>query len=200
MLISGGSYLCRKDHEYIAQQFKVEVLNGYGLTECAPVTGNIRNQEKFGSIGKICNGLNCKISKSADSQSGEILIETGKSFLGYLNKPSETAEVMDGEWFKTGDRARLIEGYVMFEGEMKQTRKVNGQIVDLREVEIALRKTGMVSNATVRGSTNHIHADVELFNNSGMKEREILRKIRNALKGLIASYKIPRTMQIVEVI
>ena len=195
-LISGGSYLSKDNHQYIAKRFKTEVLNGYGLTEIAPVTGNIRNQEKFGSIGKICKGLSCRISKSADSQNGEFLIKIDKSFLGYLNKPAETAEALVGGWFKTGDKARLEDGYVMFEGEMKQTRKVNGQMVDFKEVETALLRTNMVTKATVRGETNHISADVTLSENKAEDDREILRELRISLKDIIASYKIPRKINI----
>ena len=197
VLISGGSFLSRENHQNIAERFKVEVLNGYGLTEIAPLTGNIREQERFGTIGKICNDLSMIITESPDSQNGEILVEAEKTFLGYLGRPSETAAVMDGKWFKTGDTARMEDGYLIFTGELKPTRKVNGQIVDFREVEKALLKTGLVDYAKVNGETNHIVADVRFLSDYRLEEREQRRELRKALKGMIAEYKIPRIFRTV---
>jgi len=195
-LVSGGSYLSGKDHQFISERFKVEVLNGYGLTEIAPVTANVRDSGKIGTIGEFCKELSSRIASSADSQKGEILVKVKDSFLGYLRRPSETAEALDNGWFKTGDLAWQENGMIFFAGELKRTRKVNGQIVDLKEVETALIDSGMVRNATVTGETNHIHAEVSL-NTPEKSERESIRNLRNALGEIIAVYKIPKTFKLV---
>jgi len=195
-LVSGGSSLNAEDHRYISERFKVEVLNGYGLTEVAPVTGHRRDSVKIGTIGEFCENLSIKINSDADSQNGEILVAVKDLFLGYLGRPSETSDVMENGWFRTGDLARQKDGMVYFAGELKRTRKVNGQIVDLREVEKALNESDIVQYAVVTGETNHIHAEVSLkipFET----EREGIRIIRSALGESIASYKIPKTFKLV---
>lgn len=197
VLVSGGSLLSEENHTYITDRFNVEVLNGYGLTEIAPITANLRNHGKIGSLGEFCMGLTGRIVYSADNKSGEIVVKTEDSFLGYFGRPSETASVMDGEWFRTGDFGRLQDGHILFSGEMKRTRKVNGQLVDLREVELALMKTGLVKKAIVGGETNHVHADIELTRGIGSDERMVLRTLRKALGEIIASYKVPRTFNII---
>ncbi|MCK5248977.1 MAG: acyl--CoA ligase [Spirochaetaceae bacterium] len=197
VLVCGGSFLSSENHRFISERFSVEILNGYGLTEIAPITANFRNQGKIGTLGEFCSGLTGKIEQSADIQNGEILVKSDKSFLGYLGEPEKTADVMKGEWFRTGDSGRIVDGHVVFSGEIKRTRKVNGQLVDLKEVETALKKTGMVRKSTVSGETNHIHADIELSAKAGSDEREIIRSIRIALGDFIAAYKVPRTFKIV---
>ena len=194
-LVSGGSYLNKENHQFISKRFQVEVLNGYGLTEVAPVTANMRDSGKIGSIGEFCKGLTSRISKTADNQNGEIVVKVENSFLGYLGRPEETSDVMENGWFKTGDLAWEKDGMVYFAGETKQTRKVNGQIVDLKEVETALIKTSLVNKASVTGETNHIHANVSL-KDPIESDREASRTLRNALQGIIASYKIPKTFKI----
>ncbi len=195
-LVSGGSYLSEENHRFISKCFQVEVLNGYGLTEVAPVTANIRNSWKFGTIGEFCKELSCRISDSTDSQKGEILVQVEDSFLGYLGRKEETSDVLKDGWFKTGDLGYEKDGMVYFSGELKRTRKVNGQLVDLKEVEIALIKTGMVNEAIVSGETNHIHAVVSLIE-PVESEKEALRSLRSVLSEIIASYKIPKTINIV---
>jgi len=197
VLVSGGSYLSDSNHRYISERFGVEVLNGYGLTEIAPVTANSRNFGKIGSLGEFCKGLECRIAGSADSQNGEIEVRTSDSFLGYIGMPDESADVIHDGWFKTGDLGRLVDGKVLFKGELKRTRKVNGQIVDLKEVEKAILNTGKVRRTTVSGETNHIHADLVLVGNGeNREEKDILRDIRGIMGLLIASYKIPKSFTI----
>ncbi len=195
-LVSGGSYLSEENHQFISRRFQVEVLNGYGLTEVAPVTANIRDSGKIGTIGEFCQGLSCRINKSADNQNGEILVKVEESFLGYLGRQEETNDVLQDGWFKTGDSGYEKDGMVYFTGELKRTRKVNGQIVDLKEVETALIESGMVNKAVVSGKTNHIHAEVSL-KDQVESERQALRSIRSALSEIFASYKIPKTIKIV---
>jgi len=195
-LVSGGSFLSEADQQFISECFKVEVLNGYGLTEVAPVTANIRDSGKIGSIGEFCKELSSRIDNNTDSQKGEILVKVGNSFLGYLGRPSETEAVMDKGWFRTGDEAWQKDGMVYFAGELKRTRKVNGQIVDLKEVETALMESDMVKSAVVTGETNHIHAEISL-NKPVESERDIIRHLRGAMNEIVASYKIPKTFKIV---
>jgi long-chain acyl-CoA synthetase len=197
VLVSGGSYLSADNHNLITGSFGVEVLNGYGLTEIAPVTANLRNAGKSGTLGEICRGLSGRIESFADSEMGEIAVKAEDSFLGYLGRPEETAEAMEHGWFKTGDLGRIEDGHVVFGGELKRTRKVNGQIVDLKEVETALVETGLVDRAMVSGNTNHISAEVSVNGPHDVNEKETVRNIRNRLTDLVAVYKIPRTIDVV---
>ncbi|MHB8157890.1 MAG: AMP-dependent synthetase/ligase [Desulfocucumaceae bacterium] len=88
----------------------LRIIEGYGLTEtctacnCNPLTGL-----KPGKVGPAANG-----SAGRLAEDGEYLVSGAGLFIGYLNKPEETAEVLtpDG-WFKTGDLGIIDEdGYL----------------------------------------------------------------------------------------
>ena len=56
-------------------------------------------------------------------------------FRGYYKNPKLTKEAFDGDWFRTGDIGRIEDGHLIFEKEKKKSRKVNGNMVDLKELE-----------------------------------------------------------------
>ena len=70
VMVSGGSLLGLEDQLGIEKAFGVELLNGYGLTEFTPITGNIRGQSEKGTIGLPCKSLQVRIEK------GEICLRT----------------------------------------------------------------------------------------------------------------------------
>ena len=97
--VSGGAPLSRDIAEFF-HAANLLVLEGYGLSETAPVlTVNRPDAYRFGSVGKVIDNVEIKIAED-----GEILARGPNIMKGYYNKPEASAEVLlaDG-WFATGD-------------------------------------------------------------------------------------------------
>ena len=95
----------------------IRILEGYGLTETtAPATINLVDTFKIGTTGPALPGVGVKIAED-----GEILVKGINVFAGYWKKPEATAEVMQGEWFRTGDIGTLDnDGFLTITGRKKE--------------------------------------------------------------------------------
>ena len=103
MIVCGGAYLDEK-YEKGMYDFGIQIINGYGITECSPaVTCNRIDAYKPGSVGipLPCNEIKIK-DPDADGV-GEICVRGKNVMKGYYNEPEATAAVFDGDWFLTGD-------------------------------------------------------------------------------------------------
>lgn len=117
VIVSGGSALDKK----IAKGFYVlgfNILQGYGLTETSPVVCCSTVEDNvLGTVGKPFDGVEVKIGKNS-----EILVRGPNVMKGYLNKPVETARVIDKKgWFHTGDQGKFDEhGNLIITGRIKE--------------------------------------------------------------------------------
>jgi len=136
--VCGGSRLSENSYEKIVKAFDIDLLHGYGLTEFTPVSRNIRGSARSGTIGPLCSGVYCRVASPDSKGHGEILFKTPHMARAYHRRPRETAHAYTGGWFKTGDIGRLQNDHLIFLKEKKNTRKINGNIVDLNEVRKAI--------------------------------------------------------------
>ena len=184
VLVSGGSLLRPEDQLGIEKAFGVELLNGYGLTEFTPITGNVRGHSKKGTIGLPCESLQVRI------ENGEICLRTEDMSRSYYRRERETREAIQDGWFHTGDLGRYDDSHLVFEREKKQTRKVHGNMVDLNEVRRAIDLLDPALEAEVDV------VDGSLFSKLGVPASidfaEKTAEIRKGLRQSIAAYKIPK--------
>ena len=153
-LISGGAPLDPK----VASDFGsigIPVLQGYGLTETAPVvTVNTFAKNKIGSVGRPIPGTELKIvyASGADKE-GEILTRGPNIMKGYYKAPDKTAEVIKDGWFQTGDIGYLDEdGYLYISGRSKNLIVTGaGKKVHPEEVEEELSKSPYIKEICVMG-------------------------------------------------
>ena len=127
----------------------IRILEGYGLTETtAPATVNLVNKFKIGTTGPALPGAGVRIDED-----GEILVKGINVFGGYWNKPEATAEVMDGEWFKTGDIGTLdADGYLTITGRKKEILvTAGGKNVAPAALEDPIRSNPIVGQVVVVG-------------------------------------------------
>ncbi len=87
----------------------MQVLQGYGQTESAPVVSvNLPERNKLDTVGPPLKGVEVKIAED-----GEILVRGELVMLGYWNQPEKTAETVKDGWLHTGDIGELdADGYL----------------------------------------------------------------------------------------
>ncbi|WP_053071971.1 AMP-dependent synthetase/ligase [Ornithinibacillus contaminans] len=97
-LVSGGGTL-NPDIARFFWSLDMPILEGYGLTETAPViTLNPMSRAKAGTVGKVLPNLEVKLSDD-----GEVLVKGPSIMKGYYKNEAATLDAFEGEWFKTGD-------------------------------------------------------------------------------------------------
>jgi len=182
VFVSGGSILTPEKYREYGAKFGVEVLHGYGLTEFTPVSRNIRGESLPGTIGPFCDG----IGYSFDD--GEILLDTPHASRGYYRRTMETSDTRKDGLIRTGDLGYLKNSHLVFSREKKKTRKINGNIIDLTEIENAVGSYPNTDRFRLEYNLGKLTAYLH-FNNNDPSEKE---KLRAYLIDCIARYKVPR--------
>ena len=123
----------------------------YGMTENAAVaTVNRRGRVKLGTVGEPQPGTELRI----DETSGEILTRHPGVFVGYWNKPEQTAETLDAEgWLHTGDVGEWVDGtHVRIVDRIKDIIiTAGGKNISPSEIENHLKTSPFVKEAMVIG-------------------------------------------------
>jgi long-chain acyl-CoA synthetase len=158
--ISGGGALPETVDKFF-QAVGILILEGYGLTETAPVLG-VRKQSwpVPGTIGRPFPGTEIKIvdqETGKELQPGEkglILARGPQVMLGYLKRPEETRKILkeDG-WLDTGDLGmKTWTGEIKITGRAKDTIVLlGGENVEPVPIEARIRESEYIDHAVVLG-------------------------------------------------
>lgn len=157
-IICGGAALDRRYIE-LFRTFGIEILCGYGTTECSPCVGVNRNHyHKDGTVGVAIPGSEVRMDDS-----GEILIRGPHVMLGYYKNDSATKEVLteDG-WYRSGDLGRIDDdGFITLTGRKKNLIILsNGENVSPEELEDRIRNIEGVDEVLVSEENGRIKAEV----------------------------------------
>jgi len=151
MMICGGAAINPEVLEGI-RNFGINALQGYGLTECAPMGAlNPDSAPKATSIGIPFPACEMKIEDANEEGVGEIYLKGGNVMLGYYNMPVATEEVLQEGWFKTGDLGYIDdEGNVIITGRKKNVIITkNGKNVYPEELEYYLSNIPIISESMI---------------------------------------------------
>jgi long-chain acyl-CoA synthetase len=146
--VSGGAPL----GERLGHFFRgagITVLEGYGLTESsAAATVNRPDHIKIGTVGQPLPGVTVRIADD-----GEILLAGPTIFGGYWQNETATAEVMAGDWLRTGDTGELdSDGFLRVTGRKKELIvTAGGKNVAPAVLEDRIRAHALVSQCLVVG-------------------------------------------------
>ena len=154
-IITGGAP-CPKHVLEGFRRIHVKFIEGYGLTECAPVVSvTDYRSNRIGTIGRPCKGVEVRLADKNDAGVGELQVKGPIVMKGYFHNEKATKEAFDDDWFATGDLASMDEeGYITIRGR-KKALIVNreGKNIYPEEVENAISKDPSVQDIIVVGYT-----------------------------------------------
>jgi acyl-coenzyme A synthetase/AMP-(fatty) acid ligase len=191
--ISAGEPLGADMLEAYRDAWGLEIADGYGQTETGHVSGNhIGHPVKPGSMGTPLPGTEVRI---ADGELQVLAASCPTFFDGYLGEPGGP-ELVNGEWWATGDLVREDEdGYLFHEGRADDMINSSGYRIGPGEVESALLSHPAVAEAAAvaapdaeRGAV--VRAVVVL--REGEPSEALAAELRDHVKSITAPYKAPR--------
>jgi len=218
LIVSGGAP-CDPDILRGWSKLGIDVIEGYGLTETAPVlTLNPPSDIRIGTVGKPMTDIKISILDPNDQGVGEIAVKGPNVMQGYYNNPEATREVFRDDWLLTGDLGFLDpDGYLIISGR-KKNLIVNrsGKNIYPEEVEYQINKSPFILECLAVGYRDPdetvgervgliVVPNQETIDEYAAKEHRTLSDqdvedlIRAEVKRVsreIAEYKRPRRIQI----
>jgi long-chain acyl-CoA synthetase len=153
VFISGGAALDPAIGKGL-HDFGITVCQGYGITETSPIISAERpGAMRLGTVGLTLPEVEVRIDNPSEDGIGEILVKGPNVMQGYYNNPEATAEVLQDDWYRTGDLGRIdADGYLSICGRVKNLIVTpNGKNVYPEEVENELLKSRYISEVMVYG-------------------------------------------------
>jgi long-chain acyl-CoA synthetase len=184
------------------------VVEGYGLTECSPVThaNPLVGERTEGFIGMPLPDTDVKLVHLDEpdtvvprGERGEMCVRGPQVMLGYWNKPEATALMIRDGWLHTGDVAIMDEdGYFQIVDRIKDMILVSGFNVYPTEVEEALYRHPKISKVAVVGlpdpvTGEHVKAYIVLKEGESATAAEIVAWCRD--EGGLSGYRVPKDIE-----
>ena len=175
------------------------VVKVYGSTETCSMVSALRPEElllKPGSSGRPFDSNTIEIERTDENGLiGEIMVKGPSLFKEYYDDPWATADKIKNGWYHTGDYGRLdSEGYLFVESRREDVIITGGENVSASEVESVIKSLPGISDAFVFSLTDPVWGEaVCAAAVTAKREKAIIE----ALKTLLAGYKIPKKVFIV---
>lgn len=198
--VGGGMAVQKVTAEKWKSVTGVPLAEGYGLTETSPVAtcNPIDGTERIGTIGLPLPNTEVMVADDegnplAIGERGEICIKGPQVMRGYWQRPEETANVMHGDWFKSGDIGVMDEdGFFKIVDRKKEMILVSGFNVYPNEVEDCIASCPGVLEVGVIGmpdpkSTEKVVAYV-VPKDSSLTADQVIKHCHESL----TNYKIPK--------
>ncbi|RZF90561.1 long-chain-fatty-acid--CoA ligase FadD [Pseudoalteromonas sp. N1230-9] len=203
MSLGGGMAVQRPVAEKWQAVTKTKLMEGYGLTECAPlVTVSPYDLEGYnGSIGLPAPSTDIKLmlengEEAAKGEPGELWVKGPQVMQGYYNRPDATAECLKDGWFATGDIATYDdEGFFYIVDRKKDMIIVSGFNVFPNEIEEVVAMHDGVLEVAAIGVPHEVSGEqVKVFvvkKDQSLTEKDIIKHCRDNL----TNYKVPKLVE-----
>ena len=209
MMVSGAAPLPAQ----IAKWFNLigfDFLEGYGLSECAPVVAVNRVHDiKFGSVGPPLPNIKMEIDNPSPEGIGEIKVKGPNNTSGYLNNPQASAELLKHGWLCTGDMGKIEKGCLYITGRKKNVIvSAAGKNIYPEEIEAALHLSPFILESVVLGKKKEnkmgeeVHAiivpdmeqmkrhfDCDIVSPEPEMIRRVIEQEVNTINSSLADYK-----------
>ena len=156
LAVCGAERVKDETRDYVRRKFNIEILEGYGATEAAPVVAaNQWEHNKPGTVGRLMAGMESKlVPVNGIPQGGRFHIRGPNIMMGYLRATNPgVIERLPGGWHDTGEIVDIDdEGFIRILGRVKRFAKIGGEMVSLAVVE----------NCAAAVWPDHLHAAVTL--------------------------------------
>ena len=201
---SGGAPMPVAVLKAFEETFGVRVLEGYGLSETAPVASfnHVERPSRPGTVGQPLIGIDIRCVDENDrpvarGERGEVVVRGHNVMKGYYRRPEATAEALRDGWFHTGDIGVIDEdGYLSIVDRKKDMIIRGGLNVYPRELEEVLMTHPAVTLVAVVGVPDEkfgeeVKAFVVRKPDAAVTEGDLLAWC----KEQFASYKYPRLIE-----
>lgn len=145
-----GSAALHPDIAYAFAGAGITIVEGYGLTECAPVvSANDVERPRIGTVGRPLPGVDVTVAPD-----GELLVRGPNVMRGYYRDDAATAAAIRDGWFATGDVVeRDAEGYLRIVDRKSEIFETSGgNFIAPARIESALLRSPLVAQAVVIGA------------------------------------------------
>lgn len=192
LIVSGGAPLDRRIGK-ILHVLGFTVVEGYGLTETSPVVccGSVADH-RLGTVGRPLDGVDVRIASD-----GEILVRGPNVMKGYLDKPDETAQVLDADgWLHTGDLGELGgDGNLVVTGRSKEIIITSyGKNVAPAPVEERIALSPYVSQVVVFGDNRKSIVALIVPNRAALERYARERGIASGTYGALLEHSAVREL------
>ena len=165
------------------ESYGITILQGYGMTECAPVIStNVSWDIRKNSVGKLLPNCEAKVVDK------ELWVRGSSVMQGYYHMPEETKETLVDGWLRTGDLGYVDEdGFVYLTGRKKNLIITkNGENVSPEELENKIGEARLVQENLVREKEGVIEA--EIFPNLDYVKKKRIKNVEEELQKVIDAY------------
>lgn len=182
LAVCGAERVKDETRSYVRRKFEIEILEGYGATEAAPVVAaNSWEDNRPGTVGRLMSDMESKLMPvEGIPEGGRLMIRGPNVMLGYLRMSNPgVIEKLPGGWHDTGDIVTIADdGVIEIMGRVKRFAKIGGEMVSLAVVE----------NCAAAVWPDHMHAAVTLPDPKKGEQVVLLTEAPDATREPILSW------------
>ena len=173
------------------EMFGIESVQGYGLTETAPLVAAETDKEHCpGSVGIAPEGIEIKIDEPDEKGVGEVIVKGPNVMIGYYENEEATKEAIVDGWFHTGDLGYKNEdGYLFITGRKKEVIVLkNGENVYPQDIEFLVNKLPYVKESMLfprENSKKELNLGIKVVYDKEEIEKAFPDKKENEYKDLV---------------
>ncbi len=209
-LMCTGNYLSNSLREAFKNNYNLDILNYYGLTETTGICiaqSNLNNQTSFDNIGKpiecIAQIVNEQGIVLKNGEVGELRIYSDNLMMGYYKDKLQTDLAIRDGWFYTQDLAKFTaDGFIELIGRKRDIVKTSTEeLIYLQEVKHFINTLPNVEDCFVSSfkheGAEKIAAFIILKNQQSLTDRESIINIKNLIAASLGENKVPNKIKII---